>query len=138
MDAPALYVYNPGVNKIKLEVQDALGCRKSLETAINVEGYYSGDKRSVFLSEEEIIGTILPQENNVIRVYPTLVTTAVDNIVTIYSSIENYTITLTNVVGQVLYSKDNCNAYEYINMSDFNPGNYLLTINSHVYKLIKK
>ena len=138
LDAPALYVYNPGVNKIKLEVQDELGCRKSLETAINVEGYYSGDKRSVFLSEEEIIGTILPQENNVIRVYPTLVTTAVDNIVTIYSSIENYTITLTNVVGQVLYSKDNCNAYEYINMSDFNPGNYLLTINSHVYKLIKK
>lgn len=138
LDAPALYVYNPGVNKIKLEVQDELGCRKSLETAINVEGYYSGDKRSVFLSEEEIIGTILPQENNVIRVYPTLVTTAVDNIVTIYSSIENYTITLSNVVGQVLYSKDNCNAYEYINMSDFNPGNYLLTINSQVYKLIKK
>lgn len=138
LEAPALYVYNPGVNKIKLEVQDELGCRKSLETAINVEGYYSGDKRSVFLSEEEIIGTTLPQENNVIRVYPTFVTSAVDNIVTIYSSIESYTVTLTNVVGQVIYSKDNCNAYEYINMSDFNPGNYLLTINSQVYKLIKK
>lgn len=138
LEAPALYVYNPGVNKIKLEVQDELGCRKSLETAINVEGYYSGDKRSVFLSEEEIIGTTLPQENNVIRVYPTFVTSAVDDIVTIYSSIESYTVTLTNVVGQVIYSKDNCNAYEYINMSDFNPGNYLLTINSQVYKLIKK
>ena len=138
LEAPALYVYNPGVNKIKLEVQDELGCRKSLETAINVEGYYSGDKRSVFLSEEEIIGTTLTQENNVIRVYPTFVTSAVDNIVTIYSSIESYTVTLTNVVGQVIYSKDNCNAYEYINMSDFNPGNYLLTINSQVYKLIKK
>ncbi len=138
LEAPSLYVYNPGENKIRLEVQDELGCRKSLQTAINVEGYYLGEERSAFVEYEEEKGIKIPQKSEIIRVYPTLLSSAVDNVVKVYSSIENYNITLTNVVGQVLYQKEHCNAHESINMSDFNPGNYLLTINSKVYKLIKK
>ena len=134
----SLYLYNPGENKIKLEVQDELGCRQSLETSFNVEGYYNGEKRSAFAEQEEIKGIVLSQDNEVIRVYPTLLTSADDNIITVYSTIENYSITLTNIIGQVLYHKENCSVLEYINMAEYNPGNYLLTINSQVYKLIKK
>ena len=134
-ESPVCYLYNPGLNQIRLEVINANKC-KSVVTADNIFVTGLPDNRSSsFFADDEANEQILATESY-IRVFPTILID--ENIVNIQSNIERYDVVITDVAGKVMLVAENLTMSSTLDLAFLPNGIYILNASGNAFKLIKK
>lgn len=134
-ESPVCYLYNPGLNQIRLEVMNANKC-KSVVTADNIFVTGLPDSRSSsFFAEDEANEQMLATESY-IRVFPTILID--ENIVNVQSNIERYDVVITDVAGKVMLVAENLTMSSTLDLAFLPNGIYILNASGNAFKLIKK
>lgn len=134
-ESPVCYLYNPGLNQIRLEVINANKC-KSVVTADNIFVTGLPDNRSSsFFADDEANEQMLATESY-IRVFPTILID--ENIVNVQSNIERYDVVITDVAGKVMLVAENLTMSSTLDLAFLPNGIYILNASGNAFKLIKK
>lgn len=145
VENPACYVYNAGINKIRLDVQtstrDASGtmyCRSSV-TADNIEVIDNGMYRNKFSGFVTGDGDDwqLTSVVETVSVYPTILDGASGK-VTIETNKESYGVELYNVGGRLIYAESGLSGTSEIVLPFLQSGTYVLGIDGIPFKIISK
>lgn len=145
VENPACYVYNAGINKIRLDVQtstrDASGtmyCRSSV-TADNIEVIDNGMYRNKFSGFVTGDGDDwqLTSIVETVSVYPTILDGASGK-VTIETNKESYGVELYNVGGRLIYAESGLSGTSEIVLPFLQSGTYVLGVDGIPFKIISK
>ncbi len=132
---PVCYLYNPGINTIKLEVVSSNRCRNSI-TANNINVILAEGRSypiiSHFEESREQLLAVAPYMN----VSPTLLID--ESVVTINSNIDRYDVIVTDIAGKVMLTAENLGLRSQLNLDFLPDGIYLLHASGNTFKLIKK
>lgn len=132
---PVCYLYNPGINTIKLEVVSSNRCRNSI-TANNINVILAEGRGypiiSHFEESREQLLAVAPYMN----VSPTLLID--ESVVTINSNIDRYDVIVTDIAGKVMLTAENLGLRSQLNLDFLPDGIYILHASGNTFKLIKK
>lgn len=132
---PVCYLYNPGINTIKLEVVSSNRCRNSI-TANNINVILAEGRSypiiSHFEESREQLLSVAPYMN----VSPTLLID--ESVVTINSNIDRYDVIVTDIAGKVMLTAENLGLRSQLNLDFLPDGIYILHASGNTFKLIKK
>lgn len=132
---PVCYLYNPGINTIKLEVVSSNRCRNSI-TANNINVILAEGRSypiiSHFEESREQLLAVAPYMN----VSPTLLID--ESVVTINSNIDRYDVIVTDIAGKVMLTAENLGLRSQLNLDFLPDGIYILHASGNTFKLIKK
>lgn len=132
---PVCYLYNPGINTIKLEVVSSNRCRNSI-TANNINVILAEGRSypiiSHFEESREQLLSVAPYMN----VSPTVLID--ESVVTINSNIDRYDVIVTDIAGKVMLTAENLGLRSQLNLDFLPDGIYILHASGNTFKLIKK
>ena len=132
---PVCYLYNPGINTIKLEVVSSNRCRNSV-TANNINVILAEGRSypiiSHFEESREQLLSVAPYMN----VSPTLLID--ESVLTINSNIDRYDVIVTDIAGKVMLTAENLGLRSQLNLDFLPDGIYILHASGNTFKLIKK
>lgn len=132
---PVCYLYNPGINTIKLEVVSSNRCRNSI-TANNINVILAEGRSypiiSHFEESREQLLSVAPYMN----ISPTLLID--ESVVTINSNIDRYDVIVTDIAGKVMLTAENLGLRSQLNLDFLPDGIYILHASGNTFKLIKK
>lgn len=132
---PVCYLYNPGINTIKLEVVSSNRCRNSI-TANNINVILAEGRSypiiSHFEESREQLLSVAPYMN----VSPTLLID--ESVLTINSNIDRYDVIVTDIAGKVMLTAENLGLRSQLNLDFLPDGIYILHASGNTFKLIKK
>ena len=135
---PSCYLYNPGVNKIRLTAKNEDGCSHTISASniyVNNTIVNTERKHSFFADEQHPV--LLPDEQGkeAILAYPTLITDEVENI-NIVSNERDILFSICNASGKVVL--EGSGAYSFSIKLPYMPqGMYVLKLNGKYIKLIR-
>lgn len=132
---PVCYLYNPGINTIKLEVVSSNRCRNSI-TANNINVILAEGRSYPIISHFEESREQLLSVAPYVNVSPTLLID--ESVVTINSNIDRYDVIVTDIAGKVMLTAENLGLRSQLNLDFLPDGIYILHASGNTFKLIKK
>ena len=137
IESPSCYLYNPGINKIKLTATNEDGCKHTI-LAGNI---YVSDlelieegRISAFATEEGQYPINISNTNK-IEVYPTIINTE-QEVINVKSNEENVEYSIFTTNGNLILSGRNAYSFQ-IKLPYISEGMYILKLNDQYIKLIK-
>lgn len=132
---PVCYLYNPGINTIKLEVVSSNRCRNSI-TANNINVILAEGRSYPIISHFEESREQLLAVASYMNVSPTLLID--ESVVNINSNIDRYDVIVTDIAGKVMLTAENLGLRSQLNLDFLPDGIYILHASGNTFKLIKK
>lgn len=134
---PSCYLYNNGINKLRLTAKNEDGCSHTISAGniyVNNAVMNIENRISVFATKEGEYPTLDP-DNEIILAYPTLITDEVESI-NISSNEEEVLFSIYDTYGNVIL--DGSDSYSFrIKLPYMNKGMYILKLNGKYIKLIR-
>lgn len=131
---PSCYLYNPGINKIRLLAKNEDGCTHSVQAGniyVNEVPLFSDRKLSVFVAKNEEY----PSDMTLIKVYPTIITDEV-NVININTNEENVSFIIYDTNGHKVLEGSGAYTFD-VYLPYMKQGIYVLKINDKYIKLIR-
>ena len=134
---PSCYLYNPGVNNLRLTAKNEDGCSHTISTNnIYVNNtIVNSEVRNSFFIDEEIEHSVLSPNTEAILVYPTLITDDVEKL-NITSRESEVQFSIYNANGKVILEGNGSYSFQ-IKLPYMQQGMYVLKLNGKYIKLIK-
>ena len=134
---PSCYLYNPGVNNLRLTAKNEDGCSHTISTNnIYVNNtIVNSEVRNSFFTDEEIEHSVLSPNTEAILVYPTLITDDVEKL-NITSRESEVQFSIYNANGKVILEGNGSYSFQ-IKLPYMQQGMYVLKLNGKYIKLIK-
>ena len=134
---PSCYLYNPGVNNLRLTAKNEDGCSHTISTNnIYVNNtIVNSEVRNSFFADEEIEYSVLSPNTEAILVYPTLITDDVEKL-NITSRESEVQFSIYNANGKVILEGNGSYSFQ-IKLPYMQQGMYVLKLNGKYFKLIK-
>ena len=137
VENPSCYLYNAGINKLRLTAKNEDGCSHSISAGnlyVNNVALAEDRKYSTFFSEEEELPFITPSQE-FISAYPTLLTDEVEYL-NVKSNEENVLYFIYDTYGNVILTGENSSSFR-IKLPYMPKGIYVLELNGKYIKLIR-
>jgi hypothetical protein len=137
VENPSCYLYNAGINKLRLTAKNEDGCSHSISAGnlyVNNVALAEDRKYSTFFSEEEELPFITPSQG-FISAYPTLITDEVEYL-NVKSNEEKVLYSIYDTYGNVILTGENSSSFR-IKLPYMQKGIYVLEVNGKYIKLIR-
>ena len=134
---PSCYLYNSGINKLRLTAKNEDGCSQTISANnLYVNGVAVAEERkyTTFFTDEEELPFIIPSQE-FISAYPTLLTDEVEYL-NVNSSDENVLYSIYDAYGNVILTGENSYSFR-IKLPYMPKGMYVLKLNGKYIKLIR-
>lgn len=135
LESPVCYMYNKGLNRIRLYVANLDGCEAIKESDnIYVSGNASSRSGMSSYFEEEGGLDFRKDEKEFINVYPTMATQG--ETINIVSNYETLTVVMTDTLGRVIINTSYPSSNAAIDTTGIIQGTYTMSVNGRIFRII--